>query len=58
MIPAGPLRERLDSIKKYDVVLINGDLNRESKNFIDKIKKINPSIGIFTGKYVPKTILN
>ncbi len=54
IIPAGPLRERLDSIKNYDVVLINGDANRETKNFINKIKKINPNIKIFTGKYVPK----
>ena len=54
IIPAGPLRERLDNIKYYDVVLINGDLNKESKYFIDKIKKINPNIKIFTGKYVPK----
>ena len=54
IIPAGPLRERLDSIKNYDVVLINGDPNKESKNFINKIKKINPNIKIFTGKYVPK----
>ena len=54
IIPAGPLRERLISIKNYDVVLINGDLNKESKNFINKIKKINPNIKIFTGKYVPK----
>ena len=54
VIPAGPLRERLDSIKNYDVVLINGDLNKESKNFINKIKKINPNIKIFTGTYVPK----
>ena len=54
IIPAGPLREKLDSIKNYDVVLINGDSNRESRNFINKIKKINPNIKIFTGKYVPK----
>ena len=54
IIPAGPLRERLDSIKNYDVVLINGDANKETKNFINKIKKINPNIKIFTGKYVPK----
>ena len=54
VIPAGPLRERLDSIKNYDVVLINGDLNKESKNFINKIKKINSNIKIFTGTYVPK----
>ena len=54
IIPAGPLRERLNSIKNYDVALINGDLNKESKNFINKIKKINSNIKIFTGKYVPK----
>ena len=54
IIPAGPLRERLSSIKNYDVALINGNLNKESKNFINKIKKINPKIKIFTGKYVPK----
>ena len=54
IIPAGPLRERLNSIKNYDVALINGNLNKESKKFIDKIQKINPNLKIFTGKYVPK----
>tara|TARA_A100001015_G_scaffold269491_1_gene321217 strand:- start:925 stop:1863 length:939 start_codon:yes stop_codon:yes gene_type:complete len=54
VIPAGPLRERLNSIKNYDIILINGNTNKESKNFIDKIKNINPNIGIFTSKYVPK----
>ena len=54
VIPAGPLREKLDSIKNYDVVLINGNTNKESKNFASKIKSINPNIKIFTGKYVPK----
>ena len=54
VIPAGPLRESLNSIKNYDLVLINGNLNKDSKIFINKVKKINPSIKIFTGKYVPK----
>ncbi len=54
IIPAGPLRESLKSIKYYDIVLINGNPNKESKNFIYKIKKINPNIKIFTGKYIPK----
>ena len=54
IIPAGPLRESLNSIKDYDVILINGDHKKESKNFINKVKKINPDIKIFTGKYVPK----
>ena len=54
VIPAGPLRERLNSIKDYDIVLINGNNNSGSKNFINKIKIINPNIKIFTGKYIPK----
>ncbi len=54
IIPAGPLRENLKSIKNYDIVLINGNINKESKNFINKIKDINPDIKIFTGKYIPK----
>ena len=58
VIPAGPLRERLNSIKNYDIVLINGNINKDSKNFIDKIKNINPNIGIFTGKYIPKNYSN
>ena len=40
IIPAGPLRERLNSIKDYDVAS-NENLNKESKTFIDKIKNIN-----------------
>ena len=58
VIPAGPLREKLNSLKNYDVVLINGNANRETKNFIDKIKKINPDLKIFMGKYVPKNFSN
>ena len=54
VIPAGPLRERLNSIKNYDIVLINGNINKGSKNFINKIKNINPNLKIFTGKYLPK----
>ena len=54
VIPAGPLRERLNNIKDYDIVLINGNNNSGSKNFINKIKIINPNIKIFTGKYTPK----
>ena len=54
VIPAGPLRERLNSIKNYDIILINGNTNKESKDFIDKVKNINPNIRIFTAKYVPK----
>ena len=54
IIPAGPLREKLNSIKNYDVVFINGHFTQDSKKFVKKIKKINPDIKVFTGKYVPK----
>ena len=58
VIPAGPLREKLSSLKNYDVVLINGNTNKETKNFIEKIKNINPNLKIFMGKYVPKNFSN
>ena len=58
VIPAGPLREKLNSLKNYDVVLINGNTTKETKNFIDKIKNINPNLKIFMGKYVPKNFSN
>jgi len=58
VIPAGPLREKLNSLKDYDVVLINGNTNKETKSFIDKIKNINPNLKIFMGKYVPKNFSN
>ncbi len=54
VIPAGPLRETLNSIKTYDVVLVNGNFNKDTKNFINKIKNINPNLKIFRGKYVAK----
>jgi len=54
VIPAGPLRENLSSVMNYDIVIINGNSNKESKKFINKIKSINPNLKIFTGKYVPK----
>ena len=57
VIPAGPLREKLNSIKNYDIALINGKINKESKSFMNKIKNINPNIKIFIGKYVPKNYL-
>ena len=39
VIPAGPLREKLNSLRYYDIVFINGNINKESKDFINKIKK-------------------
>tara|TARA_E500000178_G_scaffold216012_1_gene213241 strand:+ start:3138 stop:4076 length:939 start_codon:yes stop_codon:yes gene_type:complete len=58
VIPAGPLRERLNSLKDYDIVFINGNINKKSKDFVNIIQKINPDIRIFTGRYVPKNYAN
>ena len=50
-IPSGPLREKLSSIKKSQIVVINGN---ENKNFENKLKKISKNINIFYSKYIPE----
>jgi tetraacyldisaccharide 4'-kinase len=51
-IPAGPLREKLNNLKKYQNLAING--NEENLDIIKKnILEINPKINIYIGKYVP-----
>jgi len=55
LIPAGPLREKIKSLKKYDVVFLNGN----SKNIYkikSIIKKNNPKIKIFETMYEPTNI--
>jgi tetraacyldisaccharide 4'-kinase len=49
-IPAGPLREPLSSLKKCQIVLINGNFN---EFFEKKIKKISNNISIYYSKYMP-----
>ena len=52
LIPSGPLREKISSLKKYDVVFLNGD----SPNIEDikkKIYQINQRIEIFETIYKP-----
>lgn len=49
-IPAGPMREKISSLKRFDAVILNG----KSKNFEDiekQIKKVNPLIQIFKSVY-------
>ena len=50
-LPSGPLRERLNNLRRYDAVFISG--KPVDKTFLKKIKKINPKIKIFNGEYVP-----
>jgi tetraacyldisaccharide 4'-kinase len=46
LIPSGPLREKLYSLKKYDCVLLK-DNNKKNKLISKSIKKINSKIKIF-----------
>ena len=48
ILPAGPLRERIENIKKYNLALINGDKRKDLEN---TIKKYNQNIKIFYSKY-------
>tara|TARA_Y100000590_G_scaffold429494_1_gene542116 strand:+ start:986 stop:1915 length:930 start_codon:yes stop_codon:yes gene_type:complete len=48
VIPAGPLREKLTSLKRCDYIFINGSKNIESEKML---KKFNPMMKIFYFKY-------
>ena len=54
-IPAGPLRESINSIKRYNHIFLNGNLEN-LENLEKEIIKINPKINIYFGKYVPLNI--
>ena len=51
LIPAGPLREDLSELINYDAAFING---KKNKFLINKIKKYNKNIKIFSEKYILK----
>jgi len=50
LIPAGPLREKLSSLNKYDAVFLNGE-TKDIKTKISVIKKYNKDIKIFETNY-------
>ncbi len=53
VLPAGPLRESLSSLKNADIVIINGE---KDKIFEDKILRINNNLKIFYSFYKPINI--
>ena len=55
LIPAGPLREKLSSIKNYDGVFLNGN-EEDTSQFKKLIKKYNANIKIFETYYSPLNI--
>ena len=50
IIPSGPLRERLGCLKNVDIILINGEKN---KNFAEKLLNINKNLEFFYSYYKP-----
>ena len=57
LIPAGPLREGLSSIKRFDAIFIK-KIEKKNKKIINTIKKINPKIKIFNTRYKIKNKKN
>ena len=55
IIPAGPLREKIQAIKEFDIAFLNGP-NKENENIKNKIFKINSKIKIFEGRYKVKNL--
>ena len=55
LIPAGPLREKINSIKKYDAIFINGN-EVDNSDFKALIKKYSKDIKIFESTYSPVNI--
>ena len=55
LIPAGPLREKINSIKKYNAIFINGN-EVDNSDFKSLIKKYNKDIKIFESTYSPINI--
>ena len=51
-LPAGPLREKLNNLNKYEHVFLNGNLEN-IEEISHEINKINPKINIHLGKYEP-----
>ena len=49
LIPSGPLRESLDSLKNYDCVILKDNF-KNNQNIENAIKKVNKNIKIFTSE--------
>ena len=54
-IPAGPLRQNINSLKSYKHVFLNGNLEN-LENIKKHIFEINPNINLHIGKYIPLNI--
>jgi tetraacyldisaccharide 4'-kinase len=57
LIPAGPLREKISSLKKFDAIFLNGNLEN-FKNIKMQIHEVNSKIEIFRTFYKISNISN
>ncbi len=55
LLPAGPLRENLNSLKNYSAVVLNGN-GESTKKIRKQIKRYNKKIKIFETRYNPTNI--
>jgi tetraacyldisaccharide 4'-kinase len=55
LIPAGPLREKIESISKYDAIFLNGN-ERNNSNIKSLINRYSKDIPIFESTYKPTNI--
>ena len=55
LIPSGPLREKVTSLKKYNAVFLK-NIGSENKDIINQINIINPDIKIFYSTYYPTNL--
>ena len=57
LLPSGPLREKISSLEKYDVVLLKNE-NSKIDEINREIRKYNPNIRIFQSFYEPVNLEN
>jgi len=55
LIPAGPLREKIESISKYNAIFLNGN-EKNNSHIKSLISKVNKDIPIFETIYKPTNI--
>ena len=51
LIPSGPLREKIENLKNYDIVFLNGK-DDNTENIREIIHRLNPKIEIFESNYI------
>ena len=55
LIPSGPLREKVSSLKKYNAVFLKS-IGNENKDIVNQINIINPNMRIFYSTYYPTNL--